>query len=184
VAVGSRASTVTLLSGDPLPLRTPQGPRTVTAGHSVSIPTARPDLRATGNAVRCQTARGSSAQSGAPALAAVDGSAATGWQPVSVPATLTAPTRPGRRTLDRAVVSWGQLWPAQPKPNVHPKPGPVKTLRPGRYLVQVSTNGRRWLTVADVAGHRNRTTGDDQQQEAGRHADADAGRVDRRPLTA
>ena len=157
VAVGSRASTVTLLSGDPLPLRTPQGPRTVTAGHSVLIPTARPDLKATGDAVRCQTARSSSAQPGAPALAAVDGSAATGWQPVSVPATLTVPTRPGRRTLDRAVVSWGQLWPAQPKPNVHPKPGPVRTLRPGRYLIQVSANGRRWLTVAEVAGHRSRT---------------------------
>jgi trehalose/maltose hydrolase-like predicted phosphorylase len=158
IAVGRRTTTVTLLSGAPLPLRTPQGARTVTTGQRLSIPTARPDLKPTGDAVRCQTARSSSAQPGAPALAAVDGSAATDWQPASVPATLTAPTRPGRRTIDRAMVTWGQLWPAQPKPNVHPKPRPVRTLRPGRYLLQVSANGRSWLTVAEVIGHRNRTT--------------------------
>ncbi len=158
VSIGSRGTTVTLLSGAPLPLSTPSGTSTVSVGHSVNIPTARPDLTATRDAVRCQTATSSSPQPGAPALAAVDGSPATDWQPVSVPATLSAPVRAGHRMITRAVVQWGRLWPAQPKPNVHPKAGPVKTLRPGAYELQVSRNGRRWLTVAAVTGHRNRVT--------------------------
>jgi trehalose/maltose hydrolase-like predicted phosphorylase len=158
VSIGSHSTTVSLLSGAPLPLSTPSGARTVSAGHSVTIPTARPDLTATDDAVRCQTARSSSAQPGAPALAAVDGSAATDWQPVSVPATLTAPAAAGHRTIGRVVVQWGRLWPTAPKPNVHPAAGPVKTLRPGAYRLQVSSNGRRWITVAQVTGHRNRVT--------------------------
>ncbi len=158
VSIGSHATTVRLLSGSPLPLSTPSGARTVAAGQSVTIPTARPDLTTTQDALRCQTARSSSAQPGAPALAAVDGSAATDWQPVSVPAALTAPAAAGHRTIGRVVVQWGRLWPAQPKPNVHPKAGPVRTLRPGAYLLQVSPNGHRWRTVAAVSGHRNRVT--------------------------
>jgi trehalose/maltose hydrolase-like predicted phosphorylase len=158
VSVGSRSTTVSLLSGAPLPLSTPSGTSTVSVGHSVTIPTARPDLKATGDAVRCQTARSSSSQPGAPGLAGVDGSPATGWQPASVPAMLSAPTRSGHRTIGRVVVQWGRLWPAQPKPNVHPPAHPVKVLRPGAYLLQVSANGRRWLTVGTVTGHRNRVT--------------------------
>jgi trehalose/maltose hydrolase-like predicted phosphorylase len=158
VSIGSHATTVSLLSGSPLPLSTPSGARTVMAGHSITIPTARPDLTTTQDALRCQTARSSSAQPGAPALAAVDGSAATNWQPVSVPAGLTAPAAAAHRTIGRVVVQWGRLWPAQPKPNVHPKAGPVRTLRPGAYLLQVSPNGHRWRTVAAVSGHRNRVT--------------------------
>jgi hypothetical protein len=77
---------------------------------------------------------------------------------VSVPATLTAPAVTGHRTIGRIVVQWGRLWPAQPKPNVHPKAGPVRTLRPGAYLLQVSSDGRRWQTVGAVAGHRKRVT--------------------------
>ena len=158
VSVGSHSTAVSLVSGAPLPLSTPSGTRTVTVGKSVTIPTARPDLTATGDAVRCQTARSSSAQPGAPGLAAVDGSPATGWQPASVPATLSAPTRSGHRTAGRVVVQWGRLWPAQPKPNVHPAAHPVKILRPGAYLLQVSADGRRWLSVGEVTGHRNRAT--------------------------
>jgi hypothetical protein len=158
LSIGARRTTVTLAGGDPLPVSTPQGPRTVSVGHSLSIPTARPDLTPTSDSVRCQTARSSSAQPGAPALAAVDGSPATDWQPVSVPATLTTSTRADHRTIGRAVVVWGGLWPAQPKPNVHPRPGPVRTLRPAAYALQVSADGKRWLTVASVTGHRNGTT--------------------------
>ncbi len=158
VAVGSRATRVTLRSGPSLPLKTPEGTHTVSAGRSLSVPTARPDVAPTNDAVRCQTAKGSSAQPGAPALAAVDGSAATGWQPVSVPATLTTPTGAGHPAIGRATVVWGRLWPAQPKPNVHPAVRPVRTLRPGAYLLQVSGNGRRWVTVASVRGHRRRVT--------------------------
>jgi hypothetical protein len=156
VFIASHSTRVTLLSGAPLPLSTPSGTRTVSVGKSVTIPTARPDLEATGDAVRCQTAKSSSAQPGAPGLAAVDGSPATGWQPASIPATLSVPTRPGHRTIGRVVVQWGRLWPAQSKPNVHPPAHPVKILRPGAYVLQVSANGRRWLTVAAVIDHRNR----------------------------
>jgi hypothetical protein len=158
VSIGSRSTTVRLLSGAPLPLSTPSGGRTVSIGHNVTISTARPDLTATGDALRCQPGTSSSAQPGAPALAAVDGSPATDWQPVSVPASVTAPTRAAHRTIGRVVVQWGRLWPAAPKPNVPPPARPVRTLRPGAYMVQVSANGRRWLTVATVTGHRNRAT--------------------------
>jgi trehalose/maltose hydrolase-like predicted phosphorylase len=158
VFIGSRGTTVSLLSGAPLPLSTPSGSSMVSVGHSVTVPTARPDLGATRDTVRCQRATGSRTQPGAPALAAVDGSPATDWQPLSVPARLTASTRPRRRTVGRVVVQWGRLWPAQPKPNVHPAPRPVKTLRPLAYEVQVSANGRRWLTVGEETGHRRRVT--------------------------
>ncbi len=158
VSIGSRGTTVTLLSGAALPLSTPSGTSTVSVGHAVNIPTARPDLTPTGDAVRCQTPASSSAQPGAPALAAVDGSPDTGWQPVSVPATLSAPLRTGHRMIGRAVVQWGRLWPAQPKPNIHPKARPVKTLRPASYVLQVSTNRHRWVAVAAVVGHRHRVT--------------------------
>jgi trehalose/maltose hydrolase-like predicted phosphorylase len=158
VAIGSHATRVTLLSGAPLPVSAPSGTSMVSIGHSVTIPTARPDLTRTRDAVRCQSAGGSSAQVGAPALAAVDGSPATDWQPVSVPARVTAATRRDHRTIGRVVVQWGRLWPTPPKPNVHPRARPVKVLRPAAYVLQVSANGRRWLTVAAVTGHRRRVT--------------------------
>ncbi|HEX3975789.1 MAG TPA: glycosyl hydrolase family 65 protein [Solirubrobacteraceae bacterium] len=158
VFVGTHSTTVTLQSGSPLPLSTPQGARTVSVGHPITIPTARPDLTSSGDAVRCQSPKSSSTQPGAPALAAVDGSPATDWQPVRVPASLTTMTRAGHRTVGRVVVQWGRLWPAAPKPNVHPPAHPVKTLRPGAYTLQVSANGKRWVTVASVRGHMNRLT--------------------------
>ncbi len=158
ISVGARTTTVTLQSGAPLPVTTPSGSHTVAVRQTLRVPTARPDLRPTIDAVRCQPARASSAQPGAPALAAVDGSPATDWEPVSLPATLTTPTHAGNRIIERAVVVWGQEWPAAPKPNVHPPAKPVKTLRPGRYLLQVSPNGRTWHTVATVQGVKNRTT--------------------------
>jgi trehalose/maltose hydrolase-like predicted phosphorylase len=158
VAIGSHATTLTLVSGASLPVSTPSGTNMVSLGHAVTIPTARPDLTPTRDAVRCGAATSSSAQPGAPALAAVDGSPATDWQPVSVPAKLTVATQAARRIVGRVVVRWGRLWPAQPRPNVHPPAHPVKTLRPAAYALQVSANGRRWLTVAGVTGHRHRVT--------------------------
>ncbi|MFZ0089712.1 MAG: hypothetical protein WAL63_09415 [Solirubrobacteraceae bacterium] len=75
-----------LRSGAPLPVRTPSGTRTVIPGHSLTLATARPDLRPTADAVRCRAATATSAQPGAPALAAVDGSPATDWGPATLPA--------------------------------------------------------------------------------------------------
>ncbi|HEY5430745.1 MAG TPA: glycosyl hydrolase family 65 protein [Solirubrobacteraceae bacterium] len=159
VSIGARTTTITLTSGPPLPVSTPAGGRTVSTGHPLHIATARPDLKTTTDAVRCGRVTASSAQPGAPALAAVDGSDATDWEPVSLPATLTAPTSPRERTVDRATVVWGRQYPsAGPKPNVPPKPGPVRTLRASRYELQVSANGHTWRTVRTVNGGGQRTT--------------------------
>jgi hypothetical protein len=158
ISIGARTTTITLNSGAPLPVSTPSGRRTVAVGRRLTIRTARPDLKATTDAARCQAVSASSAQPGAPALAAVDGSAATDWSPVSLPATITAATRAGRRTIARAVVTWGRMWPPAPKPNVHPPATPVTTLRPGAYALQVSANGMKWTTVATVSARRRQTT--------------------------
>ena len=158
ISVGSGTTTITLQSGAPLPVSIPGGHRTVTAGHPLRIKTARPDLKPTTDAVRCQAASATSAEPGQPALAAVDGSPATDWQPTTLPATLSVQTHAGQRTIDRAVISWGHLWPAAPKPNVHPAPRPVKTVRATSYVLQASTDGYFWHTVAKVTGVQGRST--------------------------
>ncbi|HTX32339.1 MAG TPA: discoidin domain-containing protein [Solirubrobacteraceae bacterium] len=158
VSVGQRTTTVTLQSGAPMPVSTPRGMEVLTAGQPLQIPTARPDLRATADVVRCQPARASNAEPGAPALAAVDGSSATDWQAARLPATFTVPLGRASRRIGRVTVVWGRLWPGVKKPNVPPAPGPVKTLRASSYSVQVSLNGRTWRTVASVTGVRTRIT--------------------------
>ncbi len=158
IAVGRRATTVSLVSGAPLPVRTPSGLKVATAGHAVRIPTARPDLTPTSDAVRCSNATAGNAEPGAPALAAVDGSPATDWQPARLPATLTAPLRAGHRLISRVTIVWGHLWPGVKQPNVPPVPTPVKTLRASSYVLQVSVNGRTWRTMARVTGVTRRAT--------------------------
>jgi hypothetical protein len=151
VSIGRRSATVSLQSGAPLPLSTRNGSRMVSAGSPVTVATARPDLNPTNDRVRCGNARASSAAPGAPALAAVDGSVATNWEPTSVHATLRAPVR-GRRRVRHVVLVWGRQWPVPPKPNVHPAPRPVIVRRPTRYGVAVSRNGRHWRPLAAVVG--------------------------------
>jgi trehalose/maltose hydrolase-like predicted phosphorylase len=150
VAIRRGSTTVTLASGPALPLSTPVGRRVVRTGHPITVHTHRPDLVPTRDRVRCGGATAGSAAPGAPALAAVDGSAATDWQPTSVPAALTAPVR-GGHTIDAAVLQWGGQWPAQPKPNVHPAPGPVIVRRATRYTLLSSADGRHWRRLAVVA---------------------------------
>ena len=106
VSIGPKRTTVTLDSGSALPIGTPSGREIVSPGQTLRLATARPDLTHTRDAVRCQSASASSAQPGAPALAAVDGSPATDWQPTSIPATLTVPTAAGEHKISRAVVLW------------------------------------------------------------------------------
>jgi trehalose/maltose hydrolase-like predicted phosphorylase len=154
VSVGARRTTITLNGGPSLPVSTPSGRRTVTVGHALQITTARPDLTHTADAVRCQKAAASTAEPGAPALAAVDGSPATDWQPTGLPATLTAPLHARARTITRATLVWGHFWPAQPKPNVHPKPRPVTMLSATSYVLQTSLNGHSWHTAVSVHGLR------------------------------
>ena len=152
VSIGRRFTFVTLQSGGPLPVRTLRGLRMVTAAHALTIATARPDLRRTSDAVRCQPAKASNAEPGSPALAAIDGNPATDWQPARLPATFTTPLRAGHQIIGRVTVIWGRLWPGVKQPNVPPAPRPVKTLRASSYTVQVSLNGRTWRTVARVRG--------------------------------
>jgi hypothetical protein len=62
---------------------------------------------------------------------------------------LSAPVR-RVRAISRITVRWGRAWPPVLKPNVHPKPRPVQTLRSRRYVVQVRSPGGGWRTVASV----------------------------------
>jgi hypothetical protein len=154
VSVGQRVTRVTLQSGPPLPVITPSGRRTATRRRALTLRTGRPDLARTGDLVRCRATTASSAQPGAPTLAAVDGSPATDWQPVRLPATVTVAAAAGRSrrgAVRTATLRWGRAWPPSPGPNIPPRPGPVITLRPKRYLLQVSGDGRRWRTVGTVA---------------------------------
>jgi trehalose/maltose hydrolase-like predicted phosphorylase len=156
VAVGPRSTAVTLDSGPALPVATPSGRRTVAPGQTITIPTRRPDLAPTTDALRCGNATATSSVPGAPALAAVDGSTATDWQPAALPATLVAPVTGGPRTLDTVALQWGQVWPPPPTPGQAPPSGPVTTLRADSYTVAVSDDGHTWHPVAQVSG---RTTG-------------------------
>jgi trehalose/maltose hydrolase-like predicted phosphorylase len=157
VSIGPKTTTVTLDSGSALPIGTPSGREIVSPGQTLRLQTARPDLTHTNDLLRCQSASASSAQPGAPALAAVDGSPATDWEPTTVPATLTIPTAAGQQQVSRAVVRWGREWPPAPGPNIPPPPGPVKTLRATSYKLQVSSDGSNWQTVASVSGQQTGT---------------------------
>jgi trehalose/maltose hydrolase-like predicted phosphorylase len=156
VAIGQRTTTVSLNSGRTLTISTPSGTFRLKRNHSFSIPTRRPDLTTTTDLVRCARARADTAQPSGPPLAAVDGSPATDWQPLSVPATLTVPVQGGGQQINKATLRWGQQWPPAPAPNVPPPPGPITTLRASTYALQVSSDGQSWRTVATVTG---RSTG-------------------------
>jgi trehalose/maltose hydrolase-like predicted phosphorylase len=152
VSVGRRHTTVTLTSGAPMRVSTPAGVRTVRQSQTLRLRTARPDLKRTSDLVRCQSTHASSSELGAVPLAAVDGSPATDWQPVKLPAAFTTRVSGNHRRISHATVRWGHLWPLVTAPNVPPAPGPVKTVRASDYKVQVSTNDQTWRTVAQVSG--------------------------------
>jgi trehalose/maltose hydrolase-like predicted phosphorylase len=158
VAIGRRTTTLTVQSGAALPVTTPSGRHTVAPGHSLTIDTRRPDLTPTKDEVRCGDASATSSQPGAPALAAVDGSPATDWQPTALPATLVAPLTGGTRTVGSATLEWGRQWPTPPALGVPPPPGPVTTLRASSYTLVVSTDDRTWHTVATVSDRTVGTT--------------------------
>jgi trehalose/maltose hydrolase-like predicted phosphorylase len=159
VAVHRAGATVTLQRGAAMPVVTPSGRVTARRGHPLRIATLRPSASGARSAgpLLCGAARASNAAPGAPALAAVDGSDATDWQPAKLPATLTAPLRRARR-ISRIAVRWGRAWPPVLKPNVHPKPKPVETLRSRDYAVQVRSRAGGWRTIARVRTHSSRLT--------------------------
>ena len=157
VAIHRDGTTVTLDSGTPLPVSTPAGHATVRLGHPLTVGTSAAAATKRTDPFLCNGATASNTAPGAPALAAVDGSNATDWQPAKLPATLTAPvTAPG--ILSSVSVRWGQAWPPVLKPNVHPKPGPVQTLRSRDYEVQINPGDGTWRTVATVRTHSSRLT--------------------------
>jgi trehalose/maltose hydrolase-like predicted phosphorylase len=158
VAIGPRTTAVTLSGGGTLPVEAGARVRRIHAGQTLTIATRRPDLSATDDVVRCARAVATTAQPGAPALAAVDGSPATDWEPVTVPATLTVPVSTGIQTVSTATLRWGQTWPPAPAPNRPPPPGPVVTRRASSYTLAVSVNGRTWHTVTTVTGRTTGTT--------------------------
>jgi len=150
VAIGLRTTRVTLQSGAPLPIETPAGTRRVTRARPARITTRRPDLEPTDDVVRCGQASSSSSVAGAPPLAAVDGSPATGWQPASLPATVTLALAGGAgATISSAILDWGQQWPPAILPGEQ-LPAPVTTLRASSYALEVSDDGHTWQTVATV----------------------------------
>ncbi len=156
VAIGQQRTVVTLQSGAPLPIQTPAGTRRLAAGQKLTLATHRPDLTVSSDLVRCNPVTASNSQPGAPALAAVDGSPATDWEPASVHSTLTARLAGLATPIRTITLRWGRQWPPSPAPNVPPPPRPVIVLRPASYAVLVSSNGRTWRRVAVVTGHSGR----------------------------
>jgi trehalose/maltose hydrolase-like predicted phosphorylase len=156
VAIGQQLTTVTLQSGAPFPIQTPAGTRRLVAGRRLTLATRRPDLTRSSDLVRCSPVAASSSQPGAPALAAVDGSPATDWEPTSVHATLTARIAGLASPIRTVTLRWGRQWPTAPAPNVPPPPTPVIVLRPASYAVLVSNNGHSWRRVKVVSGHAGR----------------------------
>ena len=157
VTLGQQTSTISLLSGPALTVTTASGARHLATGQTLRVPTRRPDLIPTADVVRCGPAQASSAQPGAPALAAIDGSPATDWQPAQLPATISVPFAHGARTVHTATVRWGRQWPGAPGPNVPPPPGPVTVIRPSSYQLLVSSDGTHWRVVASVQGRASQT---------------------------
>ncbi len=158
VAVGPNRTTVTLDHGSPMTVDTPHGPEHLVTGSPIDLATRRPDRMRTTDLARCGAVSATSSVPGGPPLAAVDGSGATGWQPGSLPATLTVHVAGGPRPIHAVTLQWGRQWPEPPAPNLAPAPGPVVTRRPAGAVVSVSTDGRRWHAVATLAGSGATTT--------------------------
>jgi trehalose/maltose hydrolase-like predicted phosphorylase len=158
VAIGQKTTSVTVAGGGDLPVATGAGMHQVATGQTLTVPTRRPDLAPTSDDVRCGSATATSTEPGSPALAAVDGSPATGWQPQSVPATLVAPVAGGPRSVTTVTLQWGQQWPEPTVPDQTPPPGPPTTLRPTHYVVSTSVDGHHWHPVGQVEGGATGTT--------------------------
>lgn len=128
IAMTRRRTVVTLTSGAPMKVRTPRGRRTLRRHRALILGTRRPDTKRQGNLALCRSAGASSEVAGNPALAAVDGTAATSWQAAGAQATLTLPLG-GRQKISRVIVG-----------------------RAGSsgfaYTVETSPDGRRWSAVA------------------------------------
>ena len=130
VHIGPRETSVTLDSGDALPVLTPGGAKTVRPGTALVIPTRRADLQPTDDLSRCRPITASSSLPGSPPVAAVDGSPATAWVAAEPRATFTV-------TLAAPV-----------------ELGKMKVLRGSGdsfgYSAEASLDGVKWTTVHTV----------------------------------
>ena len=133
IAVDEGKTTVTLRSGKPMTVESPSGDHQVSVGSPLRLPT-RTAGATSGDVVRCQPATANAEDPSAPAVAAVDGSAATAWWSGTDPAIDTRLTvsLPTARTVRRATVTWQDARPMAP------------------YRLQVRSGGT-WRTVATVA---------------------------------
>jgi trehalose/maltose hydrolase-like predicted phosphorylase len=129
VAIHRDRTTVTSVSGPALPLSVRGQSQTVQPGATVSLDTRRPDDQATTDLARCRPATATSQDPSAPAIAAVDGSPLTSWQPAAEPASLRVDLGHAR-SLAELTATWDKTT---------------------RYQVAVSTDGRSWRTVADTS---------------------------------
>ncbi|MFY0573237.1 carbohydrate-binding protein [Cystobacter fuscus] len=131
VSVGPRTTTVTLVSGAPLPVVVAgAAARTVQTGGSLTIPTRRPDLEPTFDTARCAAVSASSADASFPAVAAVDGSVTTQWRPMTAGASLTVDLGSARTVRRVRVVS--------------------ATGRTTAYNLAVSADGSTWTPLGTV----------------------------------
>jgi hypothetical protein len=126
--IGPEHSTVTLLSGAPMRVITPSKTETAQPGVALEIPTRRSDQLPTEDEARCRTITSSSAVSGRPAVAAVDGLPATSWVAADARAEITVDF--GKTTLMAALsVARGSR-------------------DPFPYNVQISSDQLHWKTIA------------------------------------
>ena len=90
---------------------------------------------------------------GAPALAAVDGSPATDWEPATVHSTLTARIAGLAAPIGTVTLRWGRAVADRPCAE-HAAAAGAGDRAPARELLGACVdNGRRWRRVAVVSGH-------------------------------
>ena len=126
--IGQQQTTITLESGEPLPVATPSGKQTASRGIELSIPTRRSDLQPTDNLARCHAITATSSVPGSPAVAAVDGSPATVWAADAPNADLTVDLG-AKVALGRITVSRGSK-------------------ESFAYTIEASADGTSWNKVA------------------------------------
>jgi trehalose/maltose hydrolase-like predicted phosphorylase len=137
IHIGPKESQLTLKSGEPLPVFTPAGLKTVEMGSDLVLPTRRPDLLPTTDIARCRKITASSSDPGSPSVAAVDGTTATAWVATGPQANLT---------VDLATVS---------------TVNGIRVVRGSRepfsYSVQISSDGKQWRKIAESKQPVNET---------------------------
>jgi trehalose/maltose hydrolase-like predicted phosphorylase len=150
VAVGPQTTQVTLKSGSPVRVSSPDGSHLLRS--TLVLPTRRPDQKPTPDLARCRPATASPATA-EPAESADDGTVTTQWIGDDPSATVTvdlgASRTVGRVTLARNDVT---TYPAPPGGDK----GVTKQTVSASARVEVSTDGTTWRTLGTIEGTRLR----------------------------